>query len=54
MKPQHVGLATGRWQTLSLMEQLANVGSDGPAPIVGRKIRHLEKACQTARSNCST
>jgi hypothetical protein len=28
MKPQHVGLATGRWQTLSLMEQLANVGSD--------------------------
>ena len=25
---QHVGLETGRWQALSLMEQLANVGSD--------------------------
>lgn len=28
MSHVHANLATGRWQTLSLMEQLANVGSD--------------------------
>jgi hypothetical protein len=28
MSPQHTSLAAGRWQTLSLAEQLANVGSD--------------------------
>jgi len=28
MSHQHANLATGRWQTLSLVEQLANVGSD--------------------------
>ena len=28
MTPQHTELASGRWQTLSLMEQLANVGSE--------------------------
>jgi len=26
--PQHSSLAAGRWQTFSLMEQLANVGSE--------------------------
>ena len=28
MSHQHTSLAAGRWQTLSLAEQLANVGSD--------------------------
>jgi hypothetical protein len=28
MSQIHTNLAAGRWQTLSLMEQLANVGSD--------------------------
>jgi len=28
MAPIHEQLAAGRWHTLSLMEQLANVGSD--------------------------
>lgn len=28
MSHAHANLAAGRWQTLSLMEQLANVGSD--------------------------
>lgn len=28
MSQVHANLAAGRWQTLSLMEQLANVGSD--------------------------
>ncbi len=28
MSHQHASLAAGRWQTLSLTEQLANVGSD--------------------------
>lgn len=26
--PAHAGLAAGRWQTLTLVEQLANIGSD--------------------------
>lgn len=34
MSYQHRDLASGRWQTFSLMEQLANVGSD-----VGRAAR---------------
>lgn len=28
MSPQHASLASGRWQTMPLAEQLANVGSD--------------------------
>ena len=28
MSPQHPDLATGRWQTFPLVEQLANVGSE--------------------------
>ena len=28
MSQQHASLAAGRWQTLPLVEQLANVGSD--------------------------
>ncbi len=28
MSHQHASLASGRWQTMSLAEQLANVGSD--------------------------
>jgi hypothetical protein len=28
MNPQHPSLAAGRWQTLSLMEQMANIGSE--------------------------
>ena len=38
MSHQHASLAAGRWQTLSLVEQLANVGSD-----VGRVHRWHEK-----------
>jgi hypothetical protein len=34
----HVGLASGRWGTLTLAEQLGNVGSE-----VGRAIRALER-----------
>ncbi|MGH2829711.1 MAG: hypothetical protein ACRDJM_04450 [Actinomycetota bacterium] len=32
--PTHTNLAAGRWQTLSLMEQLGNIGSE-----VGRALR---------------
>ncbi|HJU05540.1 MAG TPA: hypothetical protein VJ692_10355 [Nitrospiraceae bacterium] len=28
MAPQHVSLSAGRWQSFSLMEQLANIGSE--------------------------
>lgn len=38
MAPIHEQLAAGRWHTLSLMEQLANVGSD-----VGRAARWYGK-----------
>lgn len=38
MAPLHEQLAAGRWHTLSLMEQLANVGSD-----VARAARWYEK-----------
>jgi len=38
MAHQHASFAAGRWQTLSLVEQLANVGSD-----VGRVHRWHEK-----------
>lgn len=38
MSHVHANLAAGRWQTLSLMEQLANVGSD-----VARARRWQEK-----------
>jgi len=38
MSPQHANLAAGRWQMLSLAEQLANVGSD-----VARAHRWQEK-----------
>jgi len=50
MKPQHVGLATGRWQTLSLMEQLANVGSDVARAHrwQGKDPASCEKACDRA------
>lgn len=34
MAPRHPGLASGRWEQLSLAEQLANVGSE-----VGRMLR---------------
>jgi len=34
----HVGLAAGRWQTLTLAEQLGNIGSE-----VGRAIRAGER-----------
>ena len=46
MSQQHASLATGRWQTLSLVEQLANVGSE-----VGRARRWKEKdpsSCENA------
>ncbi len=46
MSHQHTGLAEGRWHTMSLMEQLGNVGSE-----VGRASRWKEKdpqACEKA------
>lgn len=39
MKPIHADLAAGRWQTFSLMMQLANVGSE-----VGRALKAQEKS----------
>lgn len=41
MRPIHEQLAAGRWHTLSLIEQLANVGSD-----VARAARWHEKDAQ--------
>ena len=46
MPYQHEGLAAGRWHTMSLVEQLANVGSE-----VGRVSRWQQKdpqACEKA------
>ncbi|MFH0887052.1 MAG: hypothetical protein V1843_02670 [bacterium] len=37
MSHQHRELASGRWQSLSLMEQLANVGSEVERTISWRK-----------------
>jgi len=37
-QPLHANLAAGRWQTLTLAEQLGNIGSD-----VGRAIRAKEQ-----------
>lgn len=48
MPYQHAGLAEGRWHTMPLTEQLANVGSE-----VGRVARWKEKdpqACEKAFS----
>lgn len=48
MSSQHAGLAAGRWHTMSLVEQLANVGSE-----VGRVSRWQKKdpqACEKAFS----
>ena len=42
-RPHHASLAGGRWQELSLAEQLANVGSE-----VGRMRRHAEPASAPA------
>jgi hypothetical protein len=41
MTHQHAGLAAGRWYTMSLVEQLANVGSE-----VGRAHRWQAKDAQ--------
>ena len=46
MNYQHAGLATGKWETMSLVEQLGNVGSE-----VGRVFRWQKKdqqACEKA------
>ena len=40
---QHVGLAAGRWQSLSLAEQLGNVGSE-----VGRAVHARDEAARQA------
>ena len=48
MSSQHAGLAAGRWHTMPLVEQLANVGSE-----VGRVSRWQKKdpqACEKAFS----
>ena len=48
MSYQHAGLAAGKWKTMSLLEQLGNVGSE-----VGRVSRWQKKdsqACEKAFS----
>jgi hypothetical protein len=46
MSSQHVELAAGRWQLLSLMEQLAHVGSDVAR---ARRWQHTDpKLCESA------
>ena len=57
MSHVHANLAAGRWQTLPLVEQLANVGSDvarahrwqGKDPLLSEKafIRALEQLAHT-------
>lgn len=42
MKTQHSSLADGRWQTLTLFEQMGNIGSE-----VGRSMRARDKDAQT-------
>jgi hypothetical protein len=50
MAHQHARLAAGRWQTLSLVEQLANVGSDVARARrwQGKDAVSCEKACVRA------
>jgi hypothetical protein len=47
MTYQHAGLAAGRWQTLPLVEQLGNVGSE-----VTRANRWQEKDPQLCQAAC--
>ena len=54
MSQQHASLAAGRWQTLPLVEQLANVGSDVARAVVGkRRIRNYVKRRSGAHWNSS-
>lgn len=46
MSHQHQNLAAGRWQTLSLAEQLANVGSD--VARAGRWEKNDPQLCEKA------
>jgi hypothetical protein len=46
MPTSHAGLAAGRWQTLTLMEQLANTGSE-----VDRAIRAHESGMPDRRDS---
>jgi hypothetical protein len=50
MAHQHAQLAAGRWQTLPLVEQLANVGSDVARAHrwQGKDAASCEKACNRA------
>lgn len=50
MAPIHEQLASGRWQSLSLMEQLANVGSEvgRAARWYGKDQQHCEQAFERA------
>ena len=52
MSHQHTSLAAGRWQTLSLAKQLANVGSDVAQLIDGKKkIRNCARRRSPVRWN---
>src|SRR4030065_2161626 len=42
MSVQHPSLAAGRWQTFSLMEQLANIGSEVERALNWRNKNHSE------------
>lgn len=43
MSPAHSGLSAGRWETLSLVEQLANVGSEVARAIKAHDAGHFDR-----------
>lgn len=46
MKTQHQQLATGRWNKLSLIEQLANIGSEVERTMLWREKNNLDYSKQ--------
>ena len=48
MTVQHPGLAAGRWQTFSLLEQLAHVGSEVERALAWRAKQHPDYCRQAA------
>ncbi len=47
MSIQHTGLAAGRWQQMSLMEQMANIGSEVDRAL-NWKVKNNSTYCQKA------
>ena len=51
MNPQHKELAAGRWRELSLVEQMANVGSEVERALKWKEksnVDYSDKACERA------